>query len=123
MRVYLSGPMTGRPDHNIPAFSAAAERLRAEGHFVVNPAELSALFGSAHEIARSFSAMYGEIVFGGPPRDPELARSIMSADLAAVRSCDAIYLLKGWEESKGARAELAVALQHGKQILLEGAGE
>ena len=119
MRVYLSGPMTGVPDHNIPAFRAAAERLRAEGHFVISPAEISALFGTPDEIARSFSAMYGEIVFGGPPRDPELARSIMSADLAAVRSCDAIYLLRGWETSRGAKKELAEAIAHGLQIIQE----
>ena len=30
MRVYISGKMTGIPDHNIPVFNAAAERLRKE---------------------------------------------------------------------------------------------
>ena len=47
MRIYISGPMTGKHDFNYPAFNAAAKRLRSEGHFVINPAELSAIFGTA----------------------------------------------------------------------------
>lgn len=31
MRIYISGKMTGRPDHNIPAFDAAEKRLTAQG--------------------------------------------------------------------------------------------
>ncbi|MGE5607641.1 MAG: DUF4406 domain-containing protein, partial [Bacillota bacterium] len=37
--LYLSGPMSGLPEHNIPAFNAAAARLRRLGFCVVNPAE------------------------------------------------------------------------------------
>ena len=37
--VYLSGPMTGLPDLNFPAFHAAADKLRSQGVQVVNPAE------------------------------------------------------------------------------------
>lgn len=40
-RVYLSGPMTGLPDLNFPAFHAAAAQLRAQGLEVVNPAEIN----------------------------------------------------------------------------------
>jgi len=38
-RIYISGPMTGLPEHNFPAFHAAAERLRKAGWEVNNPAE------------------------------------------------------------------------------------
>lgn len=40
-RIYISGPMSGMPEHNFPAFNAEAARLRALGYDVVNPAELN----------------------------------------------------------------------------------
>lgn len=126
MRIYISGPMTGHPDHNAHAFDAAAKRLREQGHFVINPAELSAMFGTREEIEKSFSVLYGlpkEEVFKRAtffPIDTILAKSIMDADLAAVRSCDAIYLLRGWESSRGAKKELAEALAHGLTVMQEG---
>ena len=42
MRVYISGPMSGLPELNFPAFHAAAASLRAKGLDVVNPAEINA---------------------------------------------------------------------------------
>lgn len=129
MRIYISGPMTGMPDSNISAFNAAAERLRAEGHFVINPTNLSAMFGTSEEIEKSFSALYGlpkEEVFKRAiffPIDTILAKSIMDADLAAVRSCDAIYLLRGWESSRGAKKELAEAIKYGLEVRQEGGDE
>ena len=38
-RIYVAGPMTGLPELNYPAFNAAADRLRARGWHVENPAE------------------------------------------------------------------------------------
>ena len=119
MRIYISGPMTGHSDNNFDAFWNAANRLRGEGHFVINPAELSAHFGTEEEIAESFNAAYTNNEYMPEAR---LARSIMSADLAAVRSCDAIYLLRGWESSRGAKKELAEAIAHGLTVMQEGAG-
>jgi len=37
--IYLSGPMSGLPGFNFPAFHAAAAKLRADGFTVLNPAE------------------------------------------------------------------------------------
>jgi hypothetical protein len=39
-KVYISGPMGGKPKLNFPAFNDAAKRLRTSGFYVVNPAEL-----------------------------------------------------------------------------------
>lgn len=124
MRIYISGRMTGHPDLNRPAFDAAEKRLREQGHFVINPHDLTPIFGTAEEITDSFNAMYHIELFGPDykpskcyAKEAQLARSVMDADLAAVRSCDAIYLLKGWESSRGARKELAEALAHGLKIM------
>ena len=131
MRIYISGPMTGHADHNFPAFDAAAERLRAEGHFVINPAELAAHFGTAEKVKESFENLYfvedqlNHNRLYEPSKDmmrwTSLARALMSADLAAVRSCEAIYLLKGWVTSRGAKKELREALEHGLLVMQEGA--
>jgi hypothetical protein len=37
--LYVSGPMSGLPDYNFPAFDTAARRLRDVGYTVINPAE------------------------------------------------------------------------------------
>lgn len=116
-RIYIAGPMTGLPDHNIPAFNAAAKRLRAEGHFVINPVDLSSLFGTPEELSDSFAAYYDPSGCSGD--DDGIAENVMAADLAAVRSCNAIYLLNGWENSKGALKEVHTATEHKLQIILE----
>ena len=131
MRIYCSGPITNIPDLNRPAFDAAEKRLTAQGHFVINPHRISELFGTAEELKDSFKVYYEEL-FPILPRGyrieglkvdspgSRLARAVMDADLAAVRSCDAIYLLRGWETSRGAKKELAEALAHGLQVMQEG---
>ena len=84
MRIYIAGPMTGLPDFNFPAFHAAAKHLRAQGHDVVNPAEISP--------------------------DPLLSwEEWMRRDIPQLLTCEAIYLLPGWENSKGAWLEYAIA--------------
>ena len=117
MRIYVSGPMTGKPGNNIAAFNAAAKMLREAGHFVINPAELSPLFGSAEEIAKSFRLKYLGIAYCGKLG---LADCIMAVDLAAVGSCDAIYLLNGWRNSRGAVEELREAKRLHLRVFFEG---
>ena len=127
MRIYLSGPITGYPDHNRKAFADVAFTLQSEGHFVINPQYFTDIFGGAEEVSRSFEALYAGnpklVGCDGKPIDDgtALARAVMEADLAALRTCDAIYLLRGWEQSRGARKELAEAIAHGLQIISEGA--
>jgi hypothetical protein len=111
------------PDLNRPAFEAAEKRLTAQGHFVINPHRISEMFGTAKELAESFAALYGVTLYGDSGYSPTLARAVMDADLAAVRSCDAIYLLRGWEKSRGAKKELAEALKHNLEIIEEGSAE
>ncbi len=88
-KIYISGPMTGRPDFNYPAFFEAERRLREAGWEPVNPARN----------------------FGG---DTTRHRSeYMRMDIANVVMCDAIALLPGWRESRGALLEAMVAQECG----------
>ena len=125
--------MTGYPNLNRPAFDAADKRLTEQGHFVMNPVNISVTFGETEELVESFAEYYRMLELDANFLDhtpatqtierTRIARAVMDADLAAVRSCDAIYLLRGWESSRGAKKELAEALAHGLQVMQEGGEE
>ena len=88
-RIYIAGPMTGQPDHNFPAFHAAAERFRKAGWDVVNPAEN---FDGRTDLPRA---------------------TYLRSDVVMLAECDAIALLSGWEESRGAKLEAILAAELG----------
>ena len=108
-RLYLSGPMTGLPENNYPAFHEAARTLRAEGHKVVNPAEIhphGRLRRLRHRVLRTL-----RLVRGQPPAPTW--EEYMRAALVGLLSCEAIVLLPGWEHSRGARCEVSLAAELG----------
>lgn len=43
----------------------------------------------------------------------------MRKDIALLLDCDCIYMLRGWELSKGAKLELDVASSCGIKVLFE----
>jgi len=100
MRVYLAGPMRGYKDFNFPAFFAAAEKFKAEGHEVFNPAEADLEeFGTVENVQKLYEA------------DPEkLKRHVMKKDLLwLLDHAEAIAMLPGWEKSFGANVEFVLA--------------
>lgn len=113
MKCYLAGPMRGIEFFNAPAFHAAAAKLRAEGHEVFSPAEQSnKLFGEA---VRN-SANGDEGALGGD--ELTIARTVFHLDLAYIcLHAEAVVLLPGWERSRGATAERAVAIALGLQVI------
>lgn len=94
--------MRGLPLYNFPAFDRAAHTLREQGYAVVNPAEIDRLNGFHPE------DLPPEHDWNSLPDGLSLS-DIVERDLTALLGCTAIYLLPGWEQSKGAKAELAVA--------------
>ena len=109
MKIYLSGPMTGLPEYNYRAFHAAARKLRSLGHTVVNPAELHPhgwLRRLLHRVLRVLRLVRGKQLA------PTWA-DYMRADIRALLDCEAIALLPGWEQSRGARIEVSLAAELG----------
>lgn len=126
-RIYVSGPMTGHKDYNFHAFDNAEDLLRKEGWDVVNPCDMTDIFGGPEAVDRSYKARrkLDTLVPGVDGVDPKLQEearlfdALMEADLAAVRSCHAIYMLLGWELSNGAKKELKEAIEHGLTVILQ----
>lgn len=98
MKIYIAGPMTGRPDWNFPAFFETEEKLKELGYEVVNPAHND---GTTLEEALANS---------GSTNSPSKSWGYyMRRDLPHVLSVDAICVLEGWRDSKGASLEVHVA--------------
>ena len=108
MRIYIAGKMTGIYEFNFPAFYKAETELEKAGHFTINPARHD------EENGLDVTGMSGHET----PPNFDLKKTLLW-DLKQVANADAIYLLDGWETSKGANAELALAKALGKEILYE----
>lgn len=100
MKIYIAGPMTGYRDHNFPAFEKEARELRAVGHEVLSPHEVD--HGETEETRGSKSWC-----------------DYLKEDLKVFLECDAIYMLRGWDKSKGAMVELDLALKLGFAVYFQ----
>lgn len=96
-KIYISGPMTGYEDFNRPAFRRAEDTLRAalDATFI-NPARLDEQAGPDWEW-------------------PDFMRNSLKGMLDACT----IYMLNGWENSKGAKIELALAKELGMPVMYQ----
>ena len=119
MNIYIAGPMRGYPEFNFPAFFAAEERLRER-------TDIGVIFNPAR---RDNEAHGTDISAGNTTGDEDLAaeehgfslREALGADTDWIcHNADAIYMLRGWQNSSGARAELALAEALGHKIEYEG---
>ena len=112
MNIYLAGPMRGYPNFNFPAFHTAASKLRSEGYTVFNPAEKD-------------EKEYGKDISISPTGNLKTAerkgfslRKALGMDTAYIcAKADAVALLPGWSESKGACAEKALAEALGLEVI------
>lgn len=95
-RVYISGKITGTTDF-MERFGSAEEKLKFMGYAVLNPAH-----------ANSYM-----------PEDTTW-EEYMKVSLTLLQMADAIYMLNGWEDSKGARQEYEFALSSlGLKVIFE----
>ena len=96
-RIYVAGPMSGYKNLNHAAFFKAEKQLELHGWEVVNPARM-------------------DLDSGIDPSVPMAEYDYEDAarrDIAALQACDAIYLMSGWQHSRGACWERALAVHFG----------
>lgn len=114
MKIYVAGPMRGIPEFNFPAFHEATARLRRDGHTVFSPAEKD---NQRHGVDISKGNATGNEDIAAKEHGFNL-REALGVDLAFIcAEADAVALLPGWENSKGATAERAAAVALGLQII------
>lgn len=94
-KIYISGPMKGKIDLNRVEFYKAEKYLLGLGYIPINPFSLTKKL-----------------------RNPSI-EECMKLDIEAILKCDSVYLLNGWENSKGCAVELAVAKSIGLKILYQ----
>lgn len=93
MKIFISGPMSGKPEYNFPEFNKRESILRNQGWEVVNPVTICELYGGAEKVTN----------------DKHLFDLMIDKEITELKKCDAIYMLKGWEDSCGAFKEYFVA--------------
>ncbi|MGP1587290.1 MAG: DUF4406 domain-containing protein [Treponemataceae bacterium] len=85
MKVYISGRITGLDKEVIfKKFNKIQNRLKKDGNLVMSPTTLAMNEGFEHE-------------------------DYMHICYAMIDVCDAIFMLKDWQDSKGAKMELQYA--------------
>jgi len=95
MKVYISGKISGTNlTETRKRFAAAAKAMKRLGYKPVNPLENGL---SEHDTWEAH----------------------ISKDIADLLQCKAIYMLQGWQDSKGARIEHYIATEIGLSIMYE----
>lgn len=98
--VYLAGPVTGIGEGWEKPFRNTAAALRDAGYTVFDPSETE------------FNVTV--VPSGRPSKD---LRAIFTEEFMwLIQKADHIYMLPGWENSKGAQAEWAIARALGLRI-------
>lgn len=94
MIVYISGQMSGKENHEND-FKEAECWLRLKGHIPINPSCLNSVLPF------------------------ERYSQFMAVDFKLIDLSEAIFMLDGWQNSKGAKSELAYAKSLNKKIMYQ----
>lgn len=107
MKIYIAGPMSGYPEFNFPKFFETQKALEDMGWTVFNPANKDQEGGVVTDKSYEKGDAV-ELISSGWD-----FRNAYTWDANRVIEADAIYMIKGWEHSPGARGEwgLAVTMQ------------
>lgn len=119
-KVYVAGPMTGIEYFNFPAFDKVGTELHKKGFEIFNPADHDRfLLGKDKKWLPTEEETIGPWKSWNVTEGPSL-RTMLGADLNWIaQNATHIYMLKGWERSRGAIAEHALAVALGLEIMYE----
>ena len=90
MKIYIAGAITNNPNYE-KQFAEAEKTLTEQGHAVINP-------------VKNLGFAYKDYIDMG---------------LCELMKCEAIYLLNGWNKSRGAFLERVYAITTGMKIYEE----
>lgn len=94
MLIYISGKMTNNENY-YKEFEKAEQWLILKGYTPINPARLKdTIHGLTYE-------------------------EYMKIDYKLIELCDGIFMIGGWQDSKGACAELSYAKSLGKKVIYQ----
>lgn len=91
-KIYISGPITGQEDTAKQRFEGVERMILELGHEPVNPIKLN-------------------------HKENDTWTDCMKTDIKALMDCDAIYMMCGFETSKGCLLELALSIALGIKFL------
>lgn len=95
--IFISGPITGIKDYK-DKFNEAEKYLQNNGFVnIINPAKVAEAL----------------------PVDAIKYEDFLKIDLQMLNACSMIYMLKGWDNSKGACKEHEYAINHGIDIIYQ----
>ena len=101
--IYISGKITG-DDNYRTKFAMAENRLIRDGYKVLNPVKVGDRLDRVHQALGRAAPTW---------------REYMRKCLVAIIDVDAVYMLRDWQESRGARLEHYIASEMGIQIVYE----
>lgn len=99
-KVYLSGPITGKPNDNIEEFEKYKQKFKNLNYEVVNPHDL---------FTREFVDDLNRKLENKEITFEEYHDTFMRTDIKAMMDCDFVAVLNGYENSKGANIEVYIA--------------
>lgn len=116
-KIYIAGPMTGLEYFNFPTFDRHKDYFEKLGFTVFSPADHDrSLLGKEPDWLPSEEDSEGPWLKWSIPDAPDL-RTMLGDDLQWIaKHADEIMMLPGWENSKGANAEWALAKALGLKI-------
>ena len=102
LRIFLSGPMTGHENFNFDQFNFIENVLKQYGVDVVNPVHICKKYKKEHVLS-----------------DKAVFDKMVAEQQEAEKTCNAIMLLHGWQNSKGVKLELKTAVELDFEFFLD----